>query len=116
MSFSCVVKGSFYQGDEQLFPTSKNAQCNSNSACALVWKALGFEFSSTAMIRFSSLGSESYRYLCTDELPGEFSIQGQSVAVEKNVFVNDALYTVTEEDVSESVIYLSNVLESLMSE
>ncbi|KAG8259947.1 hypothetical protein J6590_005085 [Homalodisca vitripennis] len=38
------------------------------------------------------------RYLCTDELTGEFSIQGQTVAVEENVFVHDALYPVTEEN------------------
>ncbi|KAG8269875.1 hypothetical protein J6590_097902 [Homalodisca vitripennis] len=56
------------------------------------------------------------RYMCTDELPDEFSIQGQSVAVEKNVFVQDALYPVTEENVSECVISLSNVLEFLMAE
>ncbi|KAG8250320.1 hypothetical protein J6590_103997, partial [Homalodisca vitripennis] len=91
MSFSCVVKGSFHQGDEQLFPTSKNAQCTSNSACALVWKALGFEFSSTAIDTILI------------------------AAVEENVFVHDALYPVTEEDISESVISLSNVLESLMA-
>ncbi|KAG8240483.1 hypothetical protein J6590_107730, partial [Homalodisca vitripennis] len=54
------------------------------------------------------------RYLCTNELPAEFSIQGQTVAVEENVFVHDALYPVTEEDISESVISLSKVLESLM--
>ncbi|KAG8281260.1 hypothetical protein J6590_062873 [Homalodisca vitripennis] len=41
---------------------------------------------------------DGIRYLCTDELPGEFSIQGQTVAVEKNVFVHDALYPVTKED------------------
>ncbi|KAG8314769.1 hypothetical protein J6590_085178 [Homalodisca vitripennis] len=127
MSFSCVVKGSFHQGDEQLFPTSKNAQCTSNSACALVWKALGFEFSSTAIDTILIAGDCIYRtlrdqnrmggnrYLCTDELPAEFSIQGQTVAVEENVFVHDALYPVTEEDISESVISLSNVLESLMA-
>ncbi|KAG8279937.1 hypothetical protein J6590_093708, partial [Homalodisca vitripennis] len=127
MSFSCVVKGSFHQGDEQLFPTSKNAQCTSNSACALVWTALGFEFSSTAIDTILIAGDCIYRtlrdqnrmggnrYLCTDELPAEFSIQGQTVAVEENVFVHDALYPVTEEDISESVISLSNVLESLMA-
>ncbi|KAG8286288.1 hypothetical protein J6590_063385 [Homalodisca vitripennis] len=127
MSFSCVVKGSFHQGDEQLFPTSKNAQCTSNSACALVCKALGFEFTSTAIDTILIAGDCIYRTLrdqnrmggnrnlCTDELPGEFSIQGQTVAVEENVFVHDALYPVTEEDISESVISLSNVLESLMA-
>ncbi|KAG8335179.1 hypothetical protein J6590_074968 [Homalodisca vitripennis] len=69
----------------KLFPTSKNARCTANSSSALVWKALGFEF------------------------------QGQTVAVEENVFVHDALYPMTEEDVSESFISLSNVLESLIA-
>ncbi|KAG8324140.1 hypothetical protein J6590_099248, partial [Homalodisca vitripennis] len=102
--------GSFHQGDEQIFPTSKIAQCTANSSCALVWKALGFEFSSTAIDTILIPGDCIYRtlsdqnrmggnrYLCTDELPGEFSIQGQTVAVEENVFVHDALYPVTEED------------------
>ncbi|KAG8246395.1 hypothetical protein J6590_085829 [Homalodisca vitripennis] len=118
--------GSFHQGDEQIFPTSKIAQCTSNSSCALVWKALGFEFSSTAIDTVLIAGDCIYRtlrdqnrmggnrYLCTDELLGKFPIQGQTVAVDENVFVHDALYPVTEEDVSESVISLSNVLESLM--
>ncbi|KAG8315911.1 hypothetical protein J6590_062635 [Homalodisca vitripennis] len=101
MSFSCIVKGSFRQGDEQLFPTSKNVQCTANSACGLVWKALGFEFYSIA--------------IDTILIAGEFSIQGQTVDVEENIFVHDALYPVTEEDVSESVISLSNVLEFLMA-
>ncbi|KAG8319403.1 hypothetical protein J6590_092295 [Homalodisca vitripennis] len=39
-------------------------------------------------------------YLCTDALPDEFSIQGQSVAVEENVFVHNTLYPVTEEDIA----------------
>ncbi|KAG8284960.1 hypothetical protein J6590_091295 [Homalodisca vitripennis] len=40
MSFYCVANGSFHQGNEELFPTSKNSQCTAISAYALVWKAL----------------------------------------------------------------------------
>ncbi|KAG8252423.1 hypothetical protein J6590_057144 [Homalodisca vitripennis] len=84
----------------------------------LVWKAISFEFSSTAIDTYlSSLNRMGgNRYLCNDELPGEFLIQGQSVAVEENVFVHDALYPVTEEDINESVISLPNILGSLMAE
>ncbi|KAG8289640.1 hypothetical protein J6590_100392 [Homalodisca vitripennis] len=127
MSFYCVAKGSFHQ-DEQLFPRSKNTQCTAISACALVWKALGLEFSTAAIDTILITGDGIYnrlrdenrmggnRYLCPDELPANFVIEGQSVAVAENAFVPDALYPLERSDMDECVTSLSNVLECLMAE
>ncbi|KAG8325406.1 hypothetical protein J6590_068346 [Homalodisca vitripennis] len=128
MSFYCVAKGSFHQGNEQLFPRSKNTQCTAISACALVWKALGLEFSTAAIDTILITGDGIYnklwdenrmggnRYLCPDELPANFVIEGQSVAVAENAFVHDALYPLERADMDDSVMSLSNVLECLMAE
>ncbi|KAG8313779.1 hypothetical protein J6590_107773, partial [Homalodisca vitripennis] len=128
MSFYCVAKGSFHQGNEQLFPRSKNTQCTAISACALVWKALGLEFSTAAIDTILITGDSIYnklwdenrmggnRYLCSDELPANFVIEGQSVAVAENTFVHDALYPLERSDMDDCVMSLSNVLECLMAE
>ncbi|KAG8286487.1 hypothetical protein J6590_013091 [Homalodisca vitripennis] len=128
MSFYCVAKGSFHQGNEQLFPRSKNSQCTAISACALVWKALGLEFSTAAIDTILITGDGIYntlwnenrmggnRYLCPDELPANFVIEGQSVAVTENLFVHDALYPLSPADMDDCVMSLSNVLQCLMAE
>ncbi|KAG8289483.1 hypothetical protein J6590_103295 [Homalodisca vitripennis] len=128
MAFYCVAKGSFHQGNEQLFPTSNNSQCTAISACALVWKALGLEFSTTAIDTILITGDRIYntlreenrmggnRYLSPDELPADFFIEGQSVAVAENSFVHDALYPLSRADMDDCVMSLSNVLECLMAE
>ncbi|KAG8265803.1 hypothetical protein J6590_086166 [Homalodisca vitripennis] len=126
MSFSCVAKGSFHQGNEQLFPTSKNSQCTAIAACALAWKTLGLEFSTAAIDTILITGDDIYctlrdenrmggnQYLCPDELPSNFVIQGQAVTVTENSFVHDALYPHAEQDMVNSIMSLSNVLECLM--
>ncbi|KAG8240611.1 hypothetical protein J6590_105359, partial [Homalodisca vitripennis] len=128
MSFSCVAKGSFHQGNEQLFPTSRNSQCTAISACAIAWKTLRLEFSTAAIDTILITGDNIYctlrdenrmggnRYLCPDELPSNFVIQGQDFAVVENSFVHDALYPLAEGDMGESIVSLSNVLEYLMAE
>ncbi|KAG8299622.1 hypothetical protein J6590_096324 [Homalodisca vitripennis] len=127
MSFSCVAKGSFHQGNEQLFPTSKNSQCTAISACALAWKTLRLEFSTAAIDTILITGDHIYctlrdenrmggnQYLCPDELPSNFVIQGQAVTVTENSFVHDALYPHAEQDMVDSIMSLSNVLECLMA-
>ncbi|KAG8269415.1 hypothetical protein J6590_107858, partial [Homalodisca vitripennis] len=128
MCFSCVAKGSFHQGNEQLFPTSKNSQCTAISACAIAWKTLRLEFSTAAIDTILITGDNIYctlrdenrmggnRYLCPDELPSSFVIQGQDFTVVENSFVHDALYPLAEGDMGESIVSLSNVLEYLMAE
>ncbi|KAG8311810.1 hypothetical protein J6590_035892 [Homalodisca vitripennis] len=127
MSFSCVDKGSFHQGDEQLFPTSRNSQCTAISACALAWKILRLEFSTAAIDTILITGDLIYctlrdenlmggnQYLCPDELPSNFVIRGQAVTVTENSFVHDALYPHAEQDMVDSIMSLSNVLECLMA-
>ncbi|KAG8273918.1 hypothetical protein J6590_011468 [Homalodisca vitripennis] len=128
MSFCCIAKGSFHQGNEKLFPTSKNSQCTAISACALAWKTLRLEFSTAAIDRILITGDSIYntlrsenrmggnRYLCPDELPANFVIEGQSVAVAENSFVHDALYPLSPVDMDDCVMSLSNVLQCLMAE
>ncbi|KAG8302103.1 hypothetical protein J6590_037482 [Homalodisca vitripennis] len=128
MSFCCIAKGSFHQGNEKLFPTSKNSQCTAISACALAWKTLRLGFSTAAIDRILITGDSIYnalrsenrmggnRYLCPDELPANFVIEGQSVAVAENSFVHDALYPLSPVDMDDCVMSLSNVLQCLMAE
>ncbi|KAG8323766.1 hypothetical protein J6590_107714, partial [Homalodisca vitripennis] len=128
MSFSCVAKGSFHQGNEQIFPTSKNSQCTAISACALAWKTLRLEFSTAAIDTILITGDLLYRtlrdenrmggsrYLCADELPTDFLIHEQSVAVAENSSVHDALYPLSRADMDDCVMSLSNVLQCLMAE
>ncbi|KAG8270018.1 hypothetical protein J6590_093186 [Homalodisca vitripennis] len=127
MSFFCVAKGSFHQGNEKLFPMSKNSQCTAISACALVWKTLRLEFSTAAIDRILITGDSIYntlrsenrmggnRYLFPDVLPTDFLIH-ESVSVEENSFVHDALYPLTVGDMGDCILSLSNVLEGLMAE
>ncbi|KAG8279397.1 hypothetical protein J6590_106476, partial [Homalodisca vitripennis] len=128
MAFYCVAKGSFHQGNEQLFPTSKNSQCTAISACALAWKTLRLEFSTAAIDTILIAGDRIYRtlrdenrmggnrYLCADELPTDFLIHEQSVSVTENSFVHDALYPLAVGDMGDCILSLSNVLEGLMAE
>ncbi|KAG8250388.1 hypothetical protein J6590_102893 [Homalodisca vitripennis] len=128
MSFYCVAKGSFHQGNEQLFPTSKNSQCTAISACALAWKTLRLEFSTAAIDTILITGDRIYntlrdenrmggnRYLSPDELPTDFIIHEQSVSVVENSFVHDALYPLAVGDMGDCILSLSNVLEGLMAE
>ncbi|KAG8308527.1 hypothetical protein J6590_107824 [Homalodisca vitripennis] len=128
MSFCCVAKGSVHQGNEKLCPTSKNSQCTAISACALAWKTLRLEFSTAAIDRILITGDSIYntlrsdnrmggiRYLCPDELPTDFLIHVQSVSVEENSFVHDALYPLTVGDMGDCILSLSNVLEGLIAE
>ncbi|KAG8250173.1 hypothetical protein J6590_107329, partial [Homalodisca vitripennis] len=128
MAFYCVAKGSFHQGNEQLFPTSKNSQCTANSACALAWKTLRLEFSTAAIDTILITGDRIYntlrdenrmggnRYLCPDELPTDFLIHEQSVSVVENSFVHDALYPLAVGDMGDCILSLANVLEGLMAE
>ncbi|KAG8324172.1 hypothetical protein J6590_098566 [Homalodisca vitripennis] len=128
MSFYCVAKGSFHQGNEQLFPTSRNSQCTAISACALVWKVLGLGFSTTAIDTILITGDRIYktlrdenrmggnRYLSPDELPTDFLIHEHSVSVVENSYVHDALYPLAAGDMDNCILSLSNVLEVLMAE
>ncbi|KAG8329315.1 hypothetical protein J6590_089602 [Homalodisca vitripennis] len=128
MSYYCVAKGSFHQGNEQLFPTSKNFQCTAIPACALVWEALGLKFCTTAIDTILITGHRIYntlrdenriggnRYLSPDELPTDLLIHEQSISVIENSFVHDALYLPTVGDMGDCILSLANVLEGLMAE
>ncbi|KAG8265946.1 hypothetical protein J6590_082435 [Homalodisca vitripennis] len=122
MSFCCVAKGSFHQENEKLFPTSNNSQCTAISACALAWKTLRLEFSTAAIDKILITGDSIYntlrsenrmggnRYLGPDELPTDCLIHEQSVSVEENSFVHDALYPLTVGDMGDCILSLSKGL------
>ncbi|KAG8274664.1 hypothetical protein J6590_103067 [Homalodisca vitripennis] len=122
------LTGSFHQGNEQLYPTSKNSQCTAISACVLVWKVLCLEFSTTTIDTILITGDRVYnklrdenrmggnRYLSPDELPNHFLIHEQSVSVIGKTFLHDVLYPLAAGDMGDCILYLSNVLEGLMAE
>jgi hypothetical protein len=126
MAFSCLAYGTFHQGDKR-FSFSRNAQCVANSACALAWKFLGLEFSSSAIDTILVSGDALYRtlrnegsagedrFLFPDELPSEFIVGNHPVFVERNYYVHDALYPMAPENCDSAFSELSSALQSLMA-